>query len=415
APAREGADWDRRWDEPLEWESGGDDDRPTQAFSEPSDDRGGDNDAPAVRILGPDPVIRPAPPQERRSPDSGEASAAAPPESSSPLRIVRAERPPVPPRPSRPPGSAMVQAPPASTLVADPPQGPPKGPSAAEDERPRGLRPMPSPGRTDGATALAPRPTTAPRKRPSLPELAVVPQPTRPHGKLGVLWAAITVGAVVLGALPLALWLAACAAVATIQAGRASKADHELTAVFAAAAGAGMLPLVAAVAGLPVMAVVAVAVAVLVPVAGMSAPGRPNPRDVGTLVLLSVSVGVAVASVVLLREVNIHAPLLLLAYAAAYDASAYVVGTGATKFWEGPVAGVLMLIPVTMLSAVFPLESEGSSLLLGVVAALLTPCGPLAASALLGDAEANAPALRRLDSLLVLAPLWGLLAWAFVS
>jgi len=79
------------------------------------------------------------------------------------------------------------------------------------------------------------------------------------------------------------------------------------------------------------------------------------------------------------------------------------------------VAGVLMLIPVTMLSAVFPMESEASALLLGVVAAGLTPCGPVAASALMRDAEGNAPALRRLDSLLVLAPLWGLLAWAITS
>jgi hypothetical protein len=35
--------------------------------------------------------------------------------------------------------------------------------------------------------------------------------------------------------------------------------------------------------------------------------------------------------------------------------------------------------------------------------------GPLAGSALLGDRDASAPALRRLDSLFLLGPIW---AWS---
>ena len=41
--------------------------------------------------------------------------------------------------------------------------------------------------------------------------------------------------------------------------------------------------------------------------------------------------------------------------------------------------------------------------------AVLAPFGPVAGSALLGDRTAHAPALRRLDSLLILGPIW---AWS---
>jgi hypothetical protein len=43
---------------------------------------------------------------------------------------------------------------------------------------------------------------------------------------------------------------------------------------------------------------------------------------------------------------------------------------------------------------------------LGGLAAVLAPLGPPAATRLLGDRDAKAPALRRLDSLLVVGPVW---------
>jgi len=104
------------------------------------------------------------------------------------------------------------------------------------------------------------------------------------------------------------------------------------------------------------------------------------------------------------------AALYLLACAALYDAGAYLVGTGASSAWEGPAAGVAALVPLTLLAALaFVPPFEGASpLLLGALAAVLAPFGPVAGSALLGDRTAYAPALRRLDSLLVLGPIW---AW----
>jgi hypothetical protein len=113
---------------------------------------------------------------------------------------------------------------------------------------------------------------------------------------------------------------------------------------------------------------------------------------------------------VLVRQTGIAPTLLLLALVSVYDAGAYLVGTGAASAWEGPAAGVAALIPVTIFASVvlIPPFSGAEPLLLGVLAAVLAPAGPVAASALLGDRSAHAPALRRLDSLLLLGPLW---AW----
>jgi hypothetical protein len=55
-----------------------------------------------------------------------------------------------------------------------------------------------------------------------------------------------------------------------------------------------------------------------------------------------------------------------------------------------------------------PFEA-GDAWVFGGLTAVLAPMGQLAASLILPSAVAKAPALRRLDSLLLLAPLW---AWA---
>jgi hypothetical protein len=44
--------------------------------------------------------------------------------------------------------------------------------------------------------------------------------------------------------------------------------------------------------------------------------------------------------------------------------------------------------------------------ILGGLAAVLAPVGPVVASSLTGDRSARVPALRRLDTLIVLGPAW---------
>ena len=138
-------------------------------------------------------------------------------------------------------------------------------------------------------------------------------------------------------------------------------------------------------------------------------------RDVALTVLVALAVGLAAAAPVLLRGLGLAAPLALLAFAAAHDMGAYLVGTGATATWEGPVAGIAAVACVTLFVAVLvPSFTGAGSFALGVVAGTLAPLGPLAASALLGDRSAPAPALRRLDSLLLMGPVWAWVAAALL-
>jgi hypothetical protein len=99
---------------------------------------------------------------------------------------------------------------------------------------------------------------------------------------------------------------------------------------------------------------------------------------------------------------------VLLALVFAYDAASFVVGTGSHP-WEGPVAGAVATLPVTLVvAAVLVNPFDGSSpLWLGLAVMLGAPAGQFGADVLAGNVEA--PALRRLDSLLVAGPVW---AWA---
>jgi len=139
-------------------------------------------------------------------------------------------------------------------------------------------------------------------------------------------------------------------------------------------------------------------------------------RDIALTLVIGVPIGLAAASPVLVRSAGIMPALLLLGYAAAYDAGAYLIGTGAASAWEGPAAGVAAFVPLTIFVAVafIPPFSGVEPLLLGLLAAVLAPIGPVAASALLGDRTADAPGLRRLDSLLLLGPTWAWCALIFL-
>ena len=83
----------------------------------------------------------------------------------------------------------------------------------------------------------------------------------------------------------------------------------------------------------------------------------------------------------------------------------------ASRPLRSEVSAFSSIVCVTLLVAeLVPSFDGGSPFLLGFVAAVLAPLGPLAASIVLGDRDANAPALRRLDSLLLLAPVFAWLA-----
>ena len=251
-----------------------------------------------------------------------------------------------------------------------------------------------------------------PEPEPERPPLAVVHKSVRPHGRLGLAWATVTFGFTVAGPAYLAAWLAVAAFVAGAQTCMVWRKRGERPVPLAAAAIAAGLPVAASFDAGAMVGVVAAGVLVTF-VCRLRAPTRAPSRDVALTLAVGVAVGFAAAGPVLVRHTGISAALLLLAMICAYDAGAYLVGTGASSPWEGPAAGVAALIPITIFAEVVlvPPFAGAQPLFLGVLAAVLAPCGPVAASALLGDRSGHAPALRRLDSMLLLGPLW---AWCAV-
>jgi hypothetical protein len=96
----------------------------------------------------------------------------------------------------------------------------------------------------------------------------------------------------------------------------------------------------------------------------------------------------------------------LCAFALVYDASSFLIGAEAKHRWIGPAAGMVSLTVVTVaVAAILVPPFRGSTpWLVGALAIVTAPMGPLVATVALGDRRASAPALRRLDSLIVLGP-----------
>ena len=168
---------------------------------------------------------------------------------------------------------------------------------------------------------------------------------------------------------------------------------------------AGAVPL-AAVAGSDALAGALVAGALVLP-AWRAITVRES--DPGMLPLASLAVpalGLAAAAPVLLHRMAPWAAIVLIVLVSAYDAGDFIVGTGAATDWEGPAAGVVAVGVCAFVAAAFPvppLDVDGAALL-GLLTALLAPFGPPLGSVLVGGGAIKARYVRRLDVLLLVAP-----------
>lgn len=241
--------------------------------------------------------------------------------------------------------------------------------------------------------------------------MRVVPDVDGPHVRLGLLWAVVTFPFALAGAVFLAPWMAINALVASGNVCRSfRRSDKPGPVAPVTVFGAALLPL-AAIAG-PVGVATAAVLVALAAVVAARPPKQSRPVSLRATVLVPLLVGLAAASPVLLRADSVVPAFVLLLLVCVYDASVYVVGSGSTNAWEGPTAGAAFIAAVTLaVAAVFVPPFRGASpWLLGVLAAVLAPIGPYVASALLSEPSFKAPGLRRLDSLLVLGPLWAVVA-----
>jgi hypothetical protein len=238
-----------------------------------------------------------------------------------------------------------------------------------------------------------------------------------PRVRLGLVWVVVLVGAVALGAWAVCLVLAAVTGAAGSQTAAAWRRVGRRPNRIVAGVGALALPLAAVVGtatlGLAIVVVVFAALAL----AGVDQRRRLSMlADAGLTVQCAVPVGLAGASLVLIRQLEIGAAMSLVLLVCAYDVGDFLVGTGANTPIEGPIAGIVAVLVVTFAVGVFaiPPFDMASAWVFGGMAAALCPLGQVVATAILPAPDARVPALRRVDSLLLVGPLWTWALWGFV-
>jgi hypothetical protein len=247
--------------------------------------------------------------------------------------------------------------------------------------------------------------------------LVEVPTKRRPHVQLGVLWAGISGLAAWSGRPALGIWFGLAAGVAGAQIGRQWRKSGSAVRPIVPMLCAAAVP-IAAIGGADTMAPALAAIAAVILLPALASRGRSGMEGAMATLVSALAPGLAAAGPVLARGLGRGPALALLAFAFAYDAGSYIVGSRSGWTWEGAAAGAIAIIPVTVVVAtiaVFPAGSPSSSpWVLGAVAALLAPAGPIAARAVLPPNANEPPGLGRLDVLLVLGPVWAYTAAALL-
>ncbi|MFP5320389.1 MAG: hypothetical protein ACLGIC_00930 [Acidimicrobiia bacterium] len=231
-----------------------------------------------------------------------------------------------------------------------------------------------------------------------------------PRVRLGLLWFAGAVVAFALGSVAVALYFGLAFAAAGSHALRTWRARGApvdprvaLIGVAVVVAGAAVHPRAMGV------ALLAVTAAVVVLGAREGGGGAAAGVARASLVLqCTVPVAVAGGCFVLLHELEPWAAIALLLLTSAYETGDFLIGSGSSTSFEGPVAGGLAVVVLAFAVAAFgfPPFGVGEALAFGALVAPGAFAGQLLASVVLPHARALAPALRRVDSLLVVAPLW---------
>jgi hypothetical protein len=167
-----------------------------------------------------------------------------------------------------------------------------------------------------------------------------------------------------------------------------------------------------AAAGLALLLFAGVAVAV-----AYVAPSRVPPLVRASITIrCGFFVGLAGASAVLVDRTDAAALITLVVLVSGYEVGDFLVGTGASNPVEGPVAGIAAVIVLTFAVSAFefpPFES-GSAWVFGGLVAVLAPLGRFGATILLPGPDARVPALRRLDSYLLVTPVWAWMLWGYL-
>lgn len=230
-----------------------------------------------------------------------------------------------------------------------------------------------------------------------------------PRVRLGMAWFVLAATALAIGPLPTAVVYGGAAAIAAAQTARCwrqrrNRPNEAVAAAMAGLMGAGAC-FGAGGAGLGVLAGVVLAFGAAT---SDTKSRHPTVVDAGWTIQCALSPGIVALSVVLLSRLDQGSAIALLLLASAYETGDYLVGSGARNPYEGPAAGASAIVVITFIISTLPISTLnfGEAWLFGGLMLLLAPLGQLVASALLPSAKSPASALRRLDSLLLAAPVW---------
>ncbi|MGI8938556.1 MAG: MoaD/ThiS family protein [Iamia sp.] len=234
----------------------------------------------------------------------------------------------------------------------------------------------------------------------------------------GVAWFAAAVGCLALGWAPLTLLFGVAAGWAALEAAaRSTEAGRDADPWVAGLGGGAIAAAGAAGSGYLGGAILVVVIAAIAVAATTAAAREHVLAAAGATALCAVPFGLAGASVLLTRDIGIGAAVVLVVFVSAYEAGDFLIGSGASNSVEGPLVGIVTIAITAVL--VFVLEvppfDGAPAFTFAALAAVACPVGQLACSAILPAADAHAPAARRLDSLLLLAPAWAFAVGLFVD
>ena len=249
-------------------------------------------------------------------------------------------------------------------------------------------------------------------------------RPKGPTMLFGVVWFGLLVGASLAGSWGLALLFGLLGALGALQAGVAWRSARARMNQPLAALIALVLPC-AATFNNRVLAL-SIVVAVIAAVVLGESMGKRTVASGGAvannLVVASATLRVGLplgfggAAVVQLERIDLMAMVLLVMVVSVYDCGHFLLGTTLrgrfAGVWAG-LAGQAVVLFSTLTMNPDPFTSDGSVALVVVLAALSCPLGQWLGSWMLPSAAAKAPALRRLDSWLIAAPVvWACAALA---
>lgn len=235
-----------------------------------------------------------------------------------------------------------------------------------------------------------------------------------PRVRMGLVWFVLAVASCFIGLAAVVVVFGLVAAAAAGQTAASWRRVGERPNPFVAAVGA-LAMAVAAAFGIAMAGLAALAFVLVAFVAAGGADGFAV-RTASFTVRSGFFVGLGAVSAVFLARTDTGALIALIVLVSGYEVGDYLVGTGASNPVEGPVAGIAAVAVLSFSISVFefPPFETGSAWVFGGLVAALAPLGPFVASALVPAANARVPALRRLDSWLLVGPVWAWMLWSYL-